>query len=66
MLRLEGKTLVLVTFILLFWFSAWGLLEEGPQWLEVHGGDSKGQVYTVIFLGVIFYILCVPEFLGRI
>jgi hypothetical protein len=66
MIRLEGRAIVVVAFIVLFWFSAWGLLEEAAAWLERERGLERGQIYGGLFLLVALYACCSPAVLIRI
>lgn len=65
MILLEAPIL-LVAFIVLFWFSAWGLLEESVDWLEEKGVGNKFQIYGSIFVIVVLYMCCSPRLLIRI
>ena len=66
MIKIEGRTIAIVFFIVIFWFAAWGLLEEAAAWLEREGGYSKVAIYGGLFALVLFYACCKPGFLVRI
>lgn len=66
MIRIEGRALLIVSVIVLFWFSAWGLLDEGVDFAQGHWGYSKGSIYAAIFAVSVLFICCAPDVLIRI
>ena len=66
MIRIEGRAVLIVALIVVFWFSAWGLLDEGVDFLEERWGYSKAASYAALFAVSVFLICCAPDVLIRI
>ena len=62
---LVGNACVVVMLVL-FWFAAWGLLEEVTRALEIRYGYTKLQIYCGLFILVLLFSLASPKFLIRI
>jgi hypothetical protein len=66
MIRIEGRAALIVSVIVLFWFSAWGLLDEGVDFAQERWGYPKAGIYAAMFALSVVYILCAPDVLIRI
>ena len=66
MIRIEGRAVLIVALIVVFWFSAWGLLDEGVDVLKERWGYSKASSYAALFTISVVLILCAPDVLIRI
>jgi hypothetical protein len=52
--------------LVLFWYAAWGLLEEMTRTLELRYGYTKLQIYGGLFALVLAFIVVSPKFLIRV
>jgi len=58
-------TILISTLFILWWYGAWGLMDETAKWLHERYGISYHTIHLVSFFGVLLFIPLFPTLLEK-